>query len=142
MRKYKIKISRESASSVGEEFYTCIIYHVSKHTLTTPCLSIQKRNHSLIQPVSLSYWVTQSVEQEITYLSSYVTPYPVETLGQLDILHATSFTCRQPPSLKPLCNPQKVHTQLTQECTPFKNRIKLYFGWQKQFMLQCISTKW
>ena len=85
IRKYKIKISRESASSVGEEFYTCIIYHVSKHTLLTPCLSIQKRNHSPIQPVSLSYWVTQSVEWEITYLSSYVTPHPVETLGQLEI---------------------------------------------------------
>ena len=85
IRKYKIKISRESASSVGEEFYTCIIYHVSKHTLLTPCFIIQKRNHSWIQPVSLSYWVTLRVECEVTYLSSYVTPHPVETLGQLEI---------------------------------------------------------
>ena len=83
--KYWIKISRWSVSSVGEKLYTCIIYHVAKHTLLTPCLIIQKRNHSWIQPVSLSYWVTLRVEWEVTYLSSYVTPHPVETLGQLEI---------------------------------------------------------
>ena len=116
--KYWIKISRWSVSSVGEKLYTCIIYNVA-NTLRTPCIIIQKRNHSWIQPVSLSHWVTLRVECEVTYLSSYVTPHPVETLGQLEFLHATSFTCRQPPSLDPLCNPQKAHTQLTPECTPF-----------------------
>ena len=119
-RKYYMKISRESASLVGEEFQTYVTYYVSKYTLLTLCFNIHKRKHSPIQSVSLSYWVTQSVEQEITYLSSYVTPYPVETLGQLDILHATAFTCRHPPSLKPLCNPHRAHTKLTPEYTPSK----------------------
>ena len=129
IRNYKIKISRWTVSSVGEKLYTCIIYHVSKHTLLTPCLIIQKRNHSWIQPVSLSYWVTLRVECEVTYLSSYVTPHPVETLGQLEIPSYYFIShVGQPPSLNPLCNPQRAHTQLTPEYIPLKNRIQFYFG--------------
>ena len=92
IRKYKIKISRESASSVGEGFHTCIIYHVSKHTLLTPCLNIHKRNHSPIQPVSLSYWVTLRLECKVEYLSSYSTKHSVVSLGQL-VIPSHYFFC-------------------------------------------------
>ena len=90
-------------------------------TYTNHTLSQHPKKESFTDPTSITLllgYIECRVGDNILIIICYPSPCGnVRAAGNSSMLH--TFTCREPPSLNPLCNPQKAHTQLTQECIPF-----------------------